>query len=88
MISLEYYRKGDRELYQPFTDELNDFPVGTTSYGINANIILSFLKYNNIDGDIKILHNFKSHSINNIFNAKPIQDIMIRINYSISNDIL
>jgi hypothetical protein len=40
---LEVWRKGDRDLSSAFHDELNDFPVGPVSKGVNCSLRVSYL---------------------------------------------
>ena len=85
-MSFEIFRKGEKELNQPFLDQINNFPYGEVLFGIQLNTMTRYQIYNNIDWLLNFSLAYSNTNFSKIFYKKQTTNFDFQINYYFKND--
>ena len=69
---LEFWRHGDRNLVDPFHDELNSFPVSPVEYGASAHLYISRFWSKGVEVEIDYNVDLRSSSFSELFSSGTI----------------
>jgi len=80
-LFIELYQRGNQDFIQPFTNEINEFPLPEVKYGLNGNFEFNVFHYKNFDIYFDMGYNFENTLKNKIFSGNINRNINFEVKY-------